>query len=337
MVVFLIGFVATVIAGLVLVRRAPAWGFIDLPQDRKVHVLPTPRTGGLAIAAGLLVVAGVWLSLGLTWPTIPWQTVVSGLGFFGMGGLDDRYGFPPKKKIAWFTLFALLAAWPWAFDGEGAALRAVVLGDWIISIPGAVAYPLLVFWFLAVPNAVNIEDAINGYMGGFTLILLGAAYFSGANTLPFMGILFGFLVLNWPKAKHFLGDAGSFGCGFLIAEVILRAGGFEKPGMALLLTAPISLDVSMGIIRRIRLGMRLFDADRSTFPHHTINWLGGSHTLGSLVLWTNAGVFVALTYLPGWMALVYSLVFMVVLVFANRRLLRLPFGEGAAAERQDPS
>jgi UDP-N-acetylmuramyl pentapeptide phosphotransferase/UDP-N-acetylglucosamine-1-phosphate transferase len=181
---------------------------------------------------------------------------------------------------------------------------------------------LLTFWFMAVPNALNIEDAINGYMGGFTFIVLLALRLRGLDTGIPMGAMAGFLVLNWPRARHFMGDAGSFGCGFLIAEEILRAGALDHPLLALVLTAPISLDVAMGLIRRHRLGMSPMAPDRCTCPHHVLSLCNGSPILATpfLLLLTVGFVFaVDRPTLAAGLAILYS----GGLVWLNRRHLFL--------------
>ncbi len=317
----ILSFAATVVVGLLFVRLAVPLGFIDLPDARKVHTLPTPRTGGLTMVLGGGLVFCLALALKwLPWPALPWQTWLAGLGFITVGAADDRFSFQPRQKVLVLLALSILAAWPWVL-----ALRATGVPwlptSWTSSpllLAGAAL--LITFWFMAVPNAVNIEDAINGYMGGFTFIVLLGLAFRGVDTRLALGALLGFLLLNWPKAKHFMGDAGSFGCGFFLAEAILRGGGLAHPTMALFLTAPISLDVAMGLIRRKRLGMTFFTADRSTCPHHLLALTGGNVALTTSMLWLNAAGFVILANQPWW-ALGQAILFVLALVFLNRKLL----------------
>ena len=166
----------------------------------------------------------------------------------------------------------------------------------------------------------NIEDAINGYMGGFTLILMTFVLMRGGNTQLILGALTAFLLLNWPKAKHFMGDAGSLGCGFLLAESLLWRGGMEHPVQALIWTAPISMDVAMGIIRRKRLGMSLFEADRFTCPHHLLGRFNGSHAKATLVLWLILIVLLILSKFP-MASILWLLGYALLLVYLNARLL----------------
>jgi UDP-GlcNAc:undecaprenyl-phosphate/decaprenyl-phosphate GlcNAc-1-phosphate transferase len=310
----LLSLALTLALGLLLAGAADTLGFMDHPDPRKVHDRSTPRTGGLAMALGggmtlALAVACGWQDL----PAWPWQTVVAGAGFFGTGLLDDRFSFNPRSKFFIFLSLACLAAWPWAL----AARAGVAVGPFHWFPPAPLRFALFAFWFMAVPNAVNIEDAINGYMGGFALILLAAAAFLGLDTWIAMGALVGFLVLNWPRATHFLGDAGSFGCGFLLAEALLRGGGVNRPLQALVLTAPLSMDVAMGLVRRRRLGMSPFTPDRQTLPHHLLARF--KHSTAP-VLWAHALVCALLAGRPT-LAVPYLALFGLVLVGLNRAAL----------------
>jgi UDP-GlcNAc:undecaprenyl-phosphate GlcNAc-1-phosphate transferase len=242
------------------------------------------------------------------------------LGFITVGTLDDRFSFHPRQKFLVLLTLSALAAWPWflVFKAAGVPWLPQTWTNSPLVLPGMAI--LLSFWFMAVPNAVNIEDAINGYMGGFTLIVLGALALRGVDSRLTMGALLGFLLLNWPRAKHFMGDAGSFGCGFFIAESILRGGGLAHPILALALTAPISMDVTMGLIRRKWLGMSPFTADRATFPHHLLARFKGSHSKATAVLWINVALCVSLSSWP-WIAGLYLLGYAAALFLLNSHLL----------------
>ena len=317
----LLSAVTTLAAGFLLVREAEAWGFIDHPDPRKVHTMATPRTGGLAmvLGGGLVFLASVTLGW-LPWPALPWQTWLAGLGFITVGILDDRFSFHPREKVVSLLSLSALAAWPWVLVLQAAGVPWLPQG-WLASpVLALAAFALLTFWFMAVPNAVNIEDAINGYMGGYTWIVLLALCLRGVDTRIALGALMGFLLLNWPKAKHFMGDAGSFGCGFLLAEAILRGGGLAHPFMALAFTAPISMDVAMGLIRRKRLQMSFFTADRATCPHHLLALTRGNVLLATALLWLNSVTFVFLAGRPS-LAFCQAFIYATALIFLNRKQL----------------
>jgi len=318
----LFSLVATFVTSLLFAAKANTLGFIDLPEARKVHINPTPRTGGISmvVGGGAVFLISVYLGL-IPFPLLPWQTWSAGIGFVSLGILDDRFSFAPNRKFFIFLLLSILAAWPWV-----QVLRIEIFAPWIPKIwlrsapMQLIACLVLTFWFMAVPNSVNIEDAINGYMGGFTLLIMIGLYSNGVDTQIAIGALLGFLLLNWPNARHFMGDAGSFGCGFFIAESIVRGGGLRNPLMALSFTAPISLDVAIGLIRRKRLGMSSFAADRATLPHHILQLTNGNGRLAALILWTNAAGFI---FLVGhlWVILALLVGNISVLVFLNRKAL----------------
>lgn len=313
--------VLALLASLLLIHRAEAWGFVDIPEARKIHSTPTPRSGGIAmVLGGLLTVLGARLAgLDLLAGLSP-ATLVAGCGFILLGGLDDRFSFTPKGKLGFLVLLSALAAWPWAMRVAAPGFQGIAFGPFRWHPSAWTVLPLGTLWFLAVPNAFNIEDAINGYVSGLTLLILAVCALLGVRTFVPMGALVGFLLLNWPKARHFMGDAGSFGCGFLAAEALLRAGGLEHPSLALILTAPVSLDVAMGMIRRKRKGMSLLDADRYTCPHHLLTRFGGSHLLATATLWANAAVFALLRERALPLAL-WTMVYISGLVWLNREHL----------------
>jgi UDP-GlcNAc:undecaprenyl-phosphate GlcNAc-1-phosphate transferase len=314
--------VLTLAMGLVLIRKAADWGFIDIPDARKVHTLPTPRTGGLAMVIGGGLAFLLSFGLGFQgWPNLPWQTWLAGIGFMVVGALDDRYHFRPSQKFYFLLGLSVLAAWPWMQVVHGQALAwlpTVLATPWVAKL---LLIPLLVLWFMAVPNAVNIEDAINGYMGGFTAIVLIFLLFRGVDGSIVIGAMAGFLLLNWPRARHFMGDTGSFGCGFFIAEGILRANGIGKPIIALALTAPIAMDVAMGLIRRKRLKMSFFTADRATCPHHLLKYFHGDPLWATPILWINAALFAWFSNSP-WLTLAQAGLYGTALVYLNISYLR---------------
>jgi UDP-N-acetylmuramyl pentapeptide phosphotransferase/UDP-N-acetylglucosamine-1-phosphate transferase len=271
----------------------------------------------LAVVAACLIGAGAGH---FRVPAVPWQTWLAGAGFLLVGTLDDRFSFRPRHKFFVLLAFSMLAAWPWVLRLQAPGFAGVLVGPWTLRPGKAPAGILLTLWFMALPNAANIEDAINGYIGGFTLILLGVLAWNGLSTWTMLGALAGFIILNWPRAIHFMGDCGSLGCGFLLAEGLLRGGGLQRPVYALILTAPVSLDVAMGILRRCRLGMGLFEPDRGTLPHHLLTFFQGSTTLAAGLLWANALAFVLLAPFP-LVAAFYTVLFLGVLVLFNRESL----------------
>jgi UDP-GlcNAc:undecaprenyl-phosphate GlcNAc-1-phosphate transferase len=205
-------------------------GHVDDPGHRKIHAAPVPLAGGLTVMMGFFapIVLGalalasmhsqssveIPLEYGLTARGL--QLLVILMGAFGMvllGWLDDRHELRPLVKFSGQALIALLVAW--------SGIRITLF------IPSAiVAYFLTVFWILAITNALNFLDNMNGLCTGLGFIAAWTCAWAAAiqgqylvATLAFLicGALLGFLPFNFPKAQAFLGDAGSHLVGFLVA------------------------------------------------------------------------------------------------------------------------
>jgi|GEM_PF-65776 len=183
----------------------------DKPQ--LFHDRPTPRAGGIGIfLTNLLVIFN----------PIGWKFLASALPAF-LGGLaDDFSSISPKVRLIFQTLSATLAVF--LLD---AVIDSIGFG---ISIPYWLGALLSIIAITGVINALNIIDGFNGLAGGFALlayISLGyVAYQVGDMTLLeiiFINIaaLIGFLLLNFPKGKIFLGDGGAYFLGFSLAVISL--------------------------------------------------------------------------------------------------------------------
>lgn len=307
-------------AGRCLIHRARAWGFLDQPGERKIHQAPVPRTGGLAMALGGGAALAAALLVGwLPWPSVPWQTLAAGAGFTVLGGLDDRFHFRARRKLPWLLACSVLAAWPWVARTQAPGFPDIMVGGAPIHLPAFALALLLAFWFMALTTAVNVEDAINGYMGGFMLLLLLGCALSGIRCWIPAGAAAGFLALNWPRAKHFMGDAGSLGGGFILAEVLLRGGGLNDPLRALVWTAPISLDVAVVLVRRHREGISLLGPDQFTCPHHLLALCRGSQVKAAPLLWANTLICLLLYRNLAWAA-AYLAAYAAGLLYLNRQV-----------------
>lgn len=314
-----ITFTATVVVSWLLIWLAPVIGLVDPPSSRKIHHSPTPNSGGIAIFFGIAI--GLLLFRAASRPIqsigIQHQTWIAGFGFFLVGALDDVFDIKAQTRLVLHVLFGALAAYPWAF---GVAYQPTVHLP-LIATPVQLT-PWLVFagttlWFVGLTNSVNIEDAINGHIAGICFLLLTLLGIGGRYSLTLQASLLGFLVLNYPNAKHFLGDSGSFGCGFILAELLLRHGGNLHPVHCLLLTAPITLDVAIGCLRRLRLGQSLMHPDRLTLPHRLQNFCRQAPWVAAPLLWVN----MTLCSLAGrkpHLAIVWLGLFTGVLVWLNR-------------------
>jgi len=234
--------VQTLALGLVLtpVARALAerLGLLDRPGiPRKLHSVPIPRSGGLAVFAAfwgalwINVAIGVWVvpqlgflpesvrSVAANIPMRLGQLVgvfLGSLTIFVLGLLDDRLDLSPKLRL----VIQILACVPLLFSG-------VVLK---LFLPIWLAWPLTILWLVFLTNSFNFLDNMNGLTGGVsTAICLVMALLAGLSREWYMMLIFcllagaalGFLRYNFPKASIFLGDCGSTHFGFLLGSLAI--------------------------------------------------------------------------------------------------------------------
>ena len=273
---------------------------VDHPDgDRKLHVRPIPRIGGIPItisyaaALGIMLFfaphgAKIWIQHAhLLKSLLPAAALV-----FLTGLIDDIIGLKPWQKLSGQAVAAALAV------GLGArltTLHGVAGSAWI-------AVPLSFFWLLGCTNAVNLIDGLDGLATGVGLFATGvtliAAILQGnaglaMATAPLVGCLLAFLRYNFAPASVFLGDSGSLTIGFMLGCFGLiwsqHSGsllGMAAPLMALAL--PL-LDVSLSISRRFVRSRPIFGADRGHI-HHMVLALGFKPREAALILYGFCGI-----------------------------------------------
>lgn len=289
-----------------VVRRwAPSWGLLDKPAARKVHTTSTPLGGGLAIwiavigplALGQLV---LWLvhSGRLGSDIIPpfaqlhigglveqsaalWIVLGAATVLMLVGLADDRWGLPWQLRLG--TQFAVAAVCVTSQDWRLTAFIDVPVVTWLLSV----------LWIVALVNAFNMLDNMDGLSAGIAAIASGLLatvlltvratdangpqLFVGGFLLVMVGALVGFLWHNRPVAKLFMGDAGSYFVGFLIAVMTLLAtfSGYESTAQHAVF-APLCVmavplyDMTTVLWIRIREGRSPFQADKCHFSHRLV-------------------------------------------------------------------
>lgn len=218
-------FAAFVAALLIMMLRRPAerWQLVDVPGGRKRHVTPVSLTGGISITAALLLALSVSFSAFAQYSAF----FVAVLMLCLTGLLDDVGEVAPGAKMLIQVLAAVLMT-------SSGANFLVNLGDLFATAPINTrlwAIPLTVFATVAVINAVNMFDGLDGLAGGLTWVMLCFfAFFattigdlnSAKIIIVLAGAVSGFLFFNLPwslRGRHrtFMGDAGSMVLGFAIA------------------------------------------------------------------------------------------------------------------------
>jgi Fuc2NAc and GlcNAc transferase len=236
-------------------RYALARALLDIPNRRSSHRTPTPRGGGLAIAASACSGIAVLAALGWVAPTLATALVGGGVAVAGVGWLDDRRGVSAGARAA---VHAVAAAWAVYWLGGFDTLR---LGTVTLRL-GVVGHVAAAVWIVWAANLYNFMDGIDGLagvegvtVGGFGATLLAA---SGDPSLAGVSLLIaaasaGFLWWNWSPAQIFMGDVGSGLLGFLLGTLSIaseRAGSVPATAWVLLFGVFV-FDATVTLVRRI--------------------------------------------------------------------------------------
>ena len=282
----------------VLVHWAPTIGLTDAPGPRKVHSIPVPRVGGLAMAVGLLL--PTLMTVELT-PSI--RGLLLGLVVLLLFGLwDDRVTLGYRTKFAGQVLAAGLC-----MIVGNVHVGTLMIGS-VIVLPQAVSIFITFLFLIGITNAVNLADGLDGLAGGLVLLCLCAialfAAMSGNITVAEValieaGAVLGFLRFNTHPARIFMGDSGSQMLGFSVGALALLATQGETCTLSaalplLLLGLPI-MDTLTVMLTRIREGRSPFSAD-SNHLHHRLLALGFAHREAVLLIYMMQVALVLLAY-----------------------------------------
>jgi UDP-GlcNAc:undecaprenyl-phosphate/decaprenyl-phosphate GlcNAc-1-phosphate transferase len=281
-----------------LVRWAPAIGLTDAPGPRKVHSIPVPRVGGLAMAVGLLLPTLITVELT---PSI--RGLLLGLIVLLLFGLwDDRVSLGYRTKFAGQVLAAGLC-----MTVGNVHIGTLMIGS-LIVLPQAVSIFITFLFLIGITNAVNLADGLDGLAGGMVLLCLCAialfAAISGNATVVKValieaGAVLGFLRFNTHPARIFMGDSGSQMLGFSVGALALLATQGEASPLSaalplLLLGLPI-MDTLTVMLTRIRAGRSPFSADANHL-HHRLLALGFAHREAVLLIYLMQVGLVLLAY-----------------------------------------
>jgi UDP-GlcNAc:undecaprenyl-phosphate GlcNAc-1-phosphate transferase len=260
-------------------RLAIRWGFVDIPKDeRRMHHKPIPTIGGLAIFLAFLIVT-LWMS------DISRQL----LGMLGgslvivlLGIIDDKYDLNAKLK---FVVQILAACIP---VSQGCVIRYIsqpfqLFGSSYLNLH-VLAVPVTILWIVAITNAVNFIDGLDGLSVGICsisclsmgIIALTVGQSSEALILgALLGACLGFLPYNFNPAKIFMGDTGATFLGFMLA--CLSVSGLFKLYTVISFAVPILVlgvplfDIFFACLRRMWHHVSPMHPDRSHIHHRLID------------------------------------------------------------------
>jgi UDP-GlcNAc:undecaprenyl-phosphate GlcNAc-1-phosphate transferase len=290
-------------------------GWVAVPsQERHLHSKPLPRLGGVAIfisfSLSLLAAALIARYIPALHATLALKKLLTILVpatvVFLLGVYDDLHPVGPYVKFAVQGLAATML-----FTGGLRILNIPVLfGEH--QLPSFIGLPLTILWVLAITNAFNLIDGLDGLAAGsalfstlvaFVVTLLGGYSLVTVMTIALAGAILGFLRYNFNPATIFLGDSGSLFIGFLLSALAL-AGAQKAPTIVAVAIPVVSfglpiLETSLSILRRLISGRPVFTADREHI-HHKLLQHGLTHRQVVIVLYAVSAVFALLSLFLLW-------------------------------------
>jgi UDP-GlcNAc:undecaprenyl-phosphate GlcNAc-1-phosphate transferase len=274
--VFAAAFVAVVPLTIGAERVGAHLGLVDRPRRGEVQQAILPRTGGYAVFIAF------WLAILASFLVTPAEEVrlpADNVRLFGvllgsvallpLAMVDDVRRLGPVPQIFGQTLAAAI---PVAF---GLRMDEVATPLGIVTIPDALAGPLAVLWVVAMINAINLLDTMDGLAGGVAglasgVLFLRSAWFGQASiaVLPaaLCGVCLGFLTRNWHPSRIILGSSGALFLGYALGVITVIGG--VKIGTAFLVLAVPILDVAWVAYRRLAQGRSpVRGGDAEHLPH----------------------------------------------------------------------
>jgi UDP-GlcNAc:undecaprenyl-phosphate/decaprenyl-phosphate GlcNAc-1-phosphate transferase len=282
-----------------LARLAGPLGLTDRPGARKIHQQPIPRSGGIAIVIGALIPI---VFLVTARQDVRAFLIAAGV-LFVFGVLDDRFDLDYRIKLLGQISAAAIVA-----VGGGVLIESLPFFD-ADALPRFIGLPLTLFVIIAITNAVNLSDGLDGLAGGISLlalVCLSILAYQGDDpaalgiALAMIGATFGFLRFNSNPAQIFMGDTGSqflgFGTAVLIILVTQRLDTVYGQLMPILIVGIPVLDTATVMIRRIRAGLSPFRPDRSHL-HHRLLSLGWTQYQAVVFIYVAQALMVLAAYL----------------------------------------
>jgi len=316
-------------SGYLLTRRiralAEATGTLDVPNERSSHSVPTPRGGG---ASFVLVTLAAATYVAANAPSRQFgMYVVCALAVAAISLTDDIRPMPAGiRLLAHVGAASLFVAIAPPFDAFRFLPSAVVLGA-------------MVLWIVSLTNIFNFMDGIDG-IAACQAVITFAAMGTYAATIPdraLTAVCFiaasatvGFLGLNWPPARIFMGDVGSAFLGFSCGCLSVIRGDFCLAAVALFATWPFIFDATVTMFRRVSKGENILRSHRSHF-YQRLAIEGYSHRFitisyaGAAFLSACVGLMACWKVISFWSAAsVLAVLSFVLLLFVRRAESRSP-------------
>lgn len=296
-------------------------GAIDIPDKRKIHKIPTPRIGGLAIFLTFLL--GYML-----YGTISTQMISVLIGGFIIiltGLIDDIKPIRARYKL----IGQIAAACIVVIYGQ-LFFNNIKIAGLTLAFPQVINMGLSIFFIVAIINAINLIDGLDGLASGIssiyfiTIAILGIFLnkLGGLDiilSVILLGSTLGFLVHNFPPAKVFMGDTGSMFLGFMISVIALL--GYKTTTITsivipiVILFIPI-LDTVLAIFRRMLKNEPIASPDKEHIQHQLLR-MTASPTKTVLIIYCINALFsfVSILYVLGNTVLAIILYLLLMIAF----------------------
>ena len=267
-------------------------GAVDVPKDgRRMHSVPIPRIGGLAIFIGFALTILSFCEMSKFLAVVLFGAFI----IVVMGVLDDIFALNAWLKFAVQLAVAIFAVI------EGVTIEFIALGKEMISL-GFWAYPITVIWIVGLTNSINLIDGLDGLACGvsaicsmslFVVMLILGDFQSALIIAIVIGACIGFFPFNAHPAKIFMGDTGAQTLGYLLSLIAIE--GVFKTHTVFSFLIPLSIfglplfDTFFAIVRRLVHGKSPFSSDRGHIHHRLID-MGFGQKKSTKILYSICGI-----------------------------------------------
>jgi UDP-N-acetylmuramyl pentapeptide phosphotransferase/UDP-N-acetylglucosamine-1-phosphate transferase len=260
------------------IRVCAKWNLFEKTDDRKRHKENIPTMGGISIFAGIAV---SFLAFVGDMPGHNAAQLVAGMVLlFFTGFFDDLIDLKPSRKLVLQFVASILVIL------AGFRIESLYGFCGIGELPDAVSWMVTIVFIIAVTNALNLIDGLDGLAGSLMLMssmIFGILFLQAGDITMAMlsfsicGAVFGFLIYNFHPAKIFMGDSGSLVLGFLLSVQAIALfqhfthGVSDVPALTPALIAAVLFvplyDVLRVSVIRIITGYSPFHPDRNHVHH----------------------------------------------------------------------
>ncbi len=308
---FIISFLIVILSVPLIIKFCRKYKLTEIPNIRKEHNKPMIRLGGISLILGFQISLSfaVLLNNMLGYVDINSISIIKiqilSLLIFLLGLLDDLFDLNPIPRLISQFLVSFMA-WFLGFRIENLYFSFLNNFSFTISLPTVLGCICTMFWIVALINAINWIDGIDGLacslitiscVGFVILSLIQGQFLALMVSISLLGACIGFLPFNYFPAKLFMGDGGSNFLGFIIAIITMVYSSNDylifNPIQAILLIFIPILDMIIVIFRRLIIRQSPFLPDRNHIHHQMLN-RGFSHRAIVNFLSANSIIFISI-------------------------------------------